>query len=140
MSPAAHHFIDANVIMYSVGGRHPFRDPCKRIIEKIKSREILPVSNVEVLQEILYRFFSIGRSALGELAYRSMVQFCITIFPINLHDTDKALELLKSFKNITSRDAIHAATMMNNGIKEIISTDSHFDIISGIKRIDPSKY
>jgi hypothetical protein len=30
--------------------------------------------------------------------------------------------------------------MINNDIKEIISTDSHFDLIPGIKRIDPASW
>jgi len=54
-------------------------------------------------------------------------------------DTDKALEILKGVNGITWRDAIHAATMINNGINEIISTDAHFDLIPEIKRIDPLK-
>jgi hypothetical protein len=29
--------------------------------------------------------------------------------------------------------------MIHNGIKEIISTDPHFDLINEIKRIDPTK-
>jgi predicted nucleic acid-binding protein len=57
---------------------------------------------------------------------------------VTLQDTGRALELLKAYKAITSRDAIHAATMINNGLEEIISTDPHFDIIPKIKRIEPS--
>ena len=132
-------FIDANLIMYSVGGPHPLREPCKRFLEKIKSREILGVTNTGVLQEILYRYFSIGRGTLGEIAYQSMIEFCTDIFLVRVTDTDKALEILKRVKGITSRDAIHAATMIHNGIKEIISTDPHFDLIHEIKRIDPAK-
>jgi hypothetical protein len=139
MSPSTTHFIDANLIMYSLGGPHPLRDPCKKILEKIKSRIILAVTNTEVLQEILYRYFSIRRSTLGEIAYQSLVQMCTQIFPVTLHETDRALELLKKYKNITSRDAIHAATMINHEIKEIISTDPHFDLIPDVKRIDPSR-
>jgi len=30
--------------------------------------------------------------------------------------------------------------MINNGIREIISTDSYFDLITGIKRIDPARF
>jgi len=130
-------FIDANLIMYSVGGPHPLREPCKRFLEKIKSREILGVTNTGVLQEILYRYFSIGRGTLGEIAYQSMIEFCTDIFLVRVTDTDKALEILKRVKGITSRDAIHAATMIHNGIREIISTDPHFDLIHEIKRIDP---
>ena len=132
-------FIDTNLIMYSIGGPHPLREPCKKLLEKIKSREILGVTNTEVLQEILYRYFSMGRGTLGEIAYQSMIEFCTDIFPVRVVDTDKALEILKMVNGITSRDAIHAATMMNNGIKEIISTDPHFDLIHEIKRIDPAK-
>jgi predicted nucleic acid-binding protein len=130
-------FIDANLIMYSIGNPHPLRDPCKRFLKKIKSREILGVTNTEVLHEILYRYFSIGRGTLGEIAYQSMIEFCTDIFPVRVADTDKALEILRMVKGITSRDAVHAATMIHNGIKEIISTDPHFDLIHEIKRIDP---
>jgi predicted nucleic acid-binding protein len=131
-------FIDANLIMYSIGGSPPLREPCKKFLEKIKSREILGVTNTEVLQEILYRYFSIERKSLGEIAYQSMIEFCTDIFPVRVVDTDKALEILKRVNGITSRDAVHAATMIHNGIKEIISTDPHFDLIQEIKRIDPT--
>ena len=132
-------FIDANMIMYSMGGPHPLREPCKRFFEKIKSREILGVTNTEILQEILYRYFSIERRTVGEMAYQSIVEFCTDIFPVRVADTDKALEILKKVRGITSRDAIHSATMIHNGIKEIVSTDPHFDLIPEIKRIDPTK-
>jgi len=132
-------FIDANLIMYSIGSPHPLRGPCKKVLEKIKSQEILGVTNTEVLQEILYRYFSIERRTLGEIAYQSMTELCMDIFPVSVADTDKALEILKRVKGITSRDAVHAATMLNHGIKEILSTDPHFDLIPEIKRIDPLK-
>jgi len=132
-------FIDSNLIMYSIGGPHPLCDPCKKFLEKIKSREILGVTNTEVLQEILYRYFSIERRTLGEIAYQSMIELCTDIFPVRVVDTDKALEILKRVDGITSRDAVHAATMIHNGIKEIISTDPHFDLIQEIRRIDPAK-
>ena len=130
-------FLDANLIMYSVGGPHPLREPCKKFLEKIKSQEVFGVTNTEVLQEILYRYFSIERGLLGEIAYQSMIEFCTDIFPVRVVDTDKALEILKRVNGITSRDAIHAATMIHNGVKEIVSTDPHFDLIYEIKRIDP---
>ena len=139
MNSSAHRFVDANLIIYSLGGPHPLRDPCKRILEKIKTEEILAVTNTEVLQEILHRYFSIGRPAIAEMVYQSIVQICVTIFPVTLQDTGKAIELLKAYKAITSRDAIHAATMINHNVKEILSTDPHFDLVSEIKRIDPLK-
>jgi len=140
MNPRSHYFIDANLIMYSLGSPHPLRESCNKILGTIKSGRILAVTNTEVLQEILYRYFSLRRSDVGEAAYRSIVRICFPILPITIADTDSALELLKIHKSISSRDAIHAATMINNGLNQIISTDSHFDVIPQIKRIDPRKF
>jgi uncharacterized protein len=138
MTGPSFQFLDANLIMYSSGGPHPLRVPCKSILEKIKNDTLQVVSNTEVLQEILYRYFSIRKNNLGELAYTAVIDLCEVILPVTLRDTDRALELLKQYPQITFRDAIHAATMLNNGIKEILSTDLHFDLIPGIRRIDPA--
>ena len=134
------YFLDANLIMYSVGGPHPLKDPCKKVLERIKSGNIFSVTNTEVLQEILHRYFSIGKPDIAEIAYTSMIRICISVYPVTIAETDRALSLMKEIPAITSRDAIHAATMINNGIREIISTDIHFDLISEIKRIDPGKF
>jgi len=140
MNPPKIYFIDANLVMYSIGSPHPLRDPSKRVFGKIREKKVFVLTNTEVLQEILYRYSSIGKINMGEIAYKSMIKICTTILPVTLRDTDIALELLKSYEGITSRDAIHVATMINNDIKEIISTDSHFDIIPEITRIDPKNF
>jgi predicted nucleic acid-binding protein len=38
------------------------------------------------------------------------------------------------------RDAVHAATMRNNGISRLISADAHFDRLTFVTRIDPLVY
>jgi predicted nucleic acid-binding protein len=48
-----------------------------------------------------------------------------------------ACDLLEQYPSISTRDAVHAATMKNNDLATIISTDGHFDAIEGIRRIDP---
>jgi len=137
MTGSTYHFLDANLIMYSLGGPHPLQDPSKKILNKIKQGIFQVVTNTEVLQEILYRYFSVRKPGLGELAYFAMINLCREIIPVTVKETDRALELLKGYPTITSRDAIHAATMLNNGVKDILSTDAHFDLIPGIRRIDP---
>ena len=133
-------FLDANLILYALGGPHPLREPWIRILERIKLGKVHVLSNTEFLQEILHRYFSIGKPEIAETAYTSMIQLCQTVFPVSLEETHQALKLMKASPGITSPDAIHAATMINNGIREIISTDSYFDLITGIKRIDPARF
>ncbi len=135
MTASLHRFLDANLIMYALGGPHPLRSPCKGVLEAIKVGTFLAVTNTEVLQEILYRYFSIKRQALGELAYTSLAELCVDVLSVTRRDTDLALALMKKYPDVSTRDAVHAATMVNNGIEEIYSADSHFDLIPEIRRI-----
>jgi predicted nucleic acid-binding protein len=123
--------------MYAIGSQHPLRDPCRSILEEIKNGSVQVVTNTEVLQEILYRFYSLKRYEQAEIAYHALVGMCLEILPVTRKDMDLALSLLKEYKLITTRDAVHAATMINQEIEELISTDSHFDLIQEIKRVKP---
>jgi len=50
-------FIDANVIMYTVGKEHKYKRPCSLLVERIAKENITVASDTEVLQEILYRYW-----------------------------------------------------------------------------------
>ncbi|MGR3316953.1 MAG: type II toxin-antitoxin system VapC family toxin [Candidatus Anammoxibacter sp.] len=130
-------FLDANIIMYAIGKEHPLREPCRKTLNMIKIGKITTVTNTEVLQEIFHRYFSINKPQIGEEAYLAIKTFCSKILPVTLHELDSTLILLKKYSSINTRDAIHAATMINNNMKEIISTNTHFDDILEIKRIAP---
>ncbi|MBA7473773.1 Ribonuclease VapC13 [subsurface metagenome] len=130
-------FIDTNVIMYTVGRKHKYKDPCSLLIQKIAKENITVASDTEVLQEILYRYWLIREFERAEETYSDFRKLVSLMFPITTDDVDLALELLQRYRNIQPRDAIHAAVMLNNGLTTIYSTDSHFDEIKGIKRIDP---
>lgn len=54
---------------------------------------------------------------------------------MTLADTDRAKELLSTVAGSGVRDAIHAAVMLNNDVREIASFDRGFDDIPGIKRL-----
>jgi len=123
--------------MYALGKDHPLRTRCRKYLEKIKAGELTVVTNTEVLQEILYRYFSLRMPVIAEEAYTSVKMISKEVYPVTVLEVDRALALLKEFPSIHARDAIHTATMLNKGIKKILSTDPHFDIVHGIERIRP---
>ena len=137
MTERGPYFLDTNIVMYAIGKEHPYKTPCRAVLERVGRDEIDVVSNTEVLQEILHRYVSMRRPDLAELAYRSLEKACDQIFPVTKADLDQAFTLLKAHPDIRSRDAVHAAVMLNNGITSILSTDPHFDHITGITRIEP---
>ncbi len=62
---------------------------------------------------------------------------CDEILPLDPGDVDQAFEILEDHREISVRDAIHAATMLRRGLERILSTDTHFDVIEGVVRVDP---
>lgn len=130
------YFLDSNIIMYTLGGPHTLKTPCVKIIEKIRSGRIQVCTNTEIFQEILYRYYSIDKKVLAHQACDILSNVANPIFPITHEDIIKAMSLLNQHA-LSVRDAIHAATMLNNNVRHILSTDIHFDNIPEIIRIHP---
>jgi predicted nucleic acid-binding protein len=131
------YFIDTNVFLYAKGKEHPLKPACVSMIKRIGENEITAIINTEVIQEILYRYQSIKNLPLGLSLAKQAIQISSFILPVTATDLSLAMDILEAHPQIQTRDAFHAATMINNGIKEILSTDAHFDLIPEIRRIAP---
>lgn len=129
-------FVDSNIPMYVAGREHPNRAPSMRFLEMARAGEIRICSSAEVLQEILYRYASIGQREVGYRVYDLFVALCPVVFPVTIADTDRAKELLAGMKGPSVRDAVHAAVMLNNDIQRIATFDRGFDGIPGVTRVE----
>ena len=135
-------FLDANIFMYAAGKPHPYKESCLQILHAVENQQITAVTNVEVLQELLYRYHHIQLPDKGITLCEYIHEYPITILPVTSDDMMRAIRIIKQSKKSTlkPRDALHVATMQNNNITQILSADKHFDRISGIQRIDPLAY
>jgi predicted nucleic acid-binding protein len=133
-------FLDANILMYAVGGEHPLRAPCRTALARAVQDGIELVTDSEVLQELLYRYFAIHRPEIARAVYASATRLCREVLPVAESHTARALELLLERPDLPARDAIHAATMEGAGIRQILSTDRHFDGLEDIERIGPHRF
>jgi uncharacterized protein len=134
------YFIDTNIIMYSAGKEHKFKEACLKILRDMGNYENEYYLNTEVFQEILYRYSSIGMRIFGiELAARILELFD-NILAIDAEDIYMSISLMEKYERLLSRDAIIIANMVNKGIEEIISVDNDFDEIEEIKRTDPMSF
>jgi predicted nucleic acid-binding protein len=120
--------------MYAAGREHPNRLPSIRFLERVRAREVDASTSTEVLQEILYRYSSLGRLDLARGVYDLFVEVCPVILGVTLADTDRSRDLVCSGVAISVRDAFHAAVMLNRGIESIATFDMGFDHIPGIRR------
>jgi len=128
-------FIDSNIPMYVAGRDHPNREPARRFLERVRAGDVDACTSTEVLQEILYRYAALQRLDLARQVYELFVQVCPVVLPVTLADTDRAKDLLVT-GDLSARDAVHTAVMLNNDVGQIATFDGGFDGIEGIERVE----
>ena len=131
------YFLDTNILIYAQGAEHKYKAPCQIIMRLLASDEIYGVTNTEVLQEILYRYVSLGKKSLGIQMAENTLAVIHEVLPIEKSDIVLAMNLLQKYRELNVRDAIHAAAALRNNFKYILSVDKHFDRIKGLQRVDP---
>jgi len=135
-------FLDANVFMYAAGTLHPYKDNCVHILADVESGVLSAAVNTEILQELLYRYSHIKLADKGIQLCREIMKYPFTILPVTEMDMRLAIDLFETHHaaGLKPRDAIHAATMQNNGISHVISADKDFEYLDFVTRIDPLTY
>ncbi len=131
-------FVDTAILMYAVGVDHPLRAPSRRILDRVADGDLDAVISAEVVQEIIHRFISIGRSDLGKRAAVDALDLFAPVLPITHALMRRLPDLVERYPALSSRDLVHVATCQHEGISEIISPDRGFDLVSGISRTDPA--
>ena len=135
-------FLDANVFMYAAGKPHTYKLPCVQILTDVEQGILQAAINTEILQELLYRYSHIQLTHKDIQLCRDILRYPLTVLPVTEADVQLALDLFEKYQTMgfRPRDAIHAATMQNNGINRLISADKDFDDLDFIARVDPVSY
>ena len=130
-------FLDVNIIMYAAGGPHAHREPSARLMERIVRGDVEAVSDAEILQEILYRFWRLHQIETAVKMIEQAVQLIPVLLPVEASDGVLAASLLSQHPRIEPRDAVHAAVMLRHRITHLYSYDRHFDAVPGLTRLEP---
>jgi predicted nucleic acid-binding protein len=126
--------------MYAVGADHPLKQPCLSVLEAVATDKLSGTTDVEVLQEILYRYAAQGQRGRAVDVVRLFLRVVPDARPVTKECFLLAIDLFDRHPALQPRDALHAAVMQRNGIHQIISADRHFDGIPGITRVDPAEW
>ena len=120
--------------MYLVGAAHPRKADAKQLLEAaIAARERL-VTSAEVLQEILHRYVAIDRRDAIQPAFDSLLGVVDEVIAIELVDVVRSRDFVVGMSKLSARDALHAAVMTRENIERIMTFDTAFDRIPGIRR------
>ncbi len=131
--------LDTTVLVYAKGADHPFRDPCRRLIDAIAEEEIEATTTVEVLQEFVYvRAQRRPRSdavALG-VDYADLLAPLLTVEQEHLR---KGLSLFERHERLGAFDAVLAATALDTNASALVSADSAFAHVSNLPHVVPDE-
>ncbi len=129
--------VDANILMYAAGAPHPHKAPSARWLEAVARGEVDATVNVETLQELLHRYRAIGRWSDGRRVYDLARTIFPAVVPITAAVLDEARRLLDRHPMLMARDGLHAAVVLVEGLEAICSYDRDFDLIPGVRRVEP---
>ncbi len=121
--------------MYLVGRPHPRKLDAQLTLERLAGERRRLVTSSEVFQELLYRYASAERYDRIESSFEVLRDIIDEVLAVEQADVFAAKDLVHAHHRLSARDALHAATMRRRRITEILSFDSGFDEVAGIKRL-----
>lgn len=130
---------DTAVFVYAFGTDHPYRQPCRRVVELAAEGRLAGEASVELVQEVAYvRHRRLGDRDAAAADAAAVAALC-RLHPFTEDDLRLALRLFRDLPALSPRDAVHAATALNRGIDAILATDRAFADVPGVERIDPTE-
>ncbi len=131
--------LDTNVFVYAAGRPDPNREACRVLLLDAGERPDEYVVDVEALQELMDVYTRRGQRAFAaEMVARTLTTFPGPL-PITRREIEEASDIVKGYRRLTPRDAIHAAVVITYSLEGIVSADKSFDQVAGVTRFDPRK-
>jgi predicted nucleic acid-binding protein len=131
-------FLDASIFLVALGAPNPQRAHCMRVLALALRGKLPATTSTEVVRELVHAWGMRGRKSEASNLAREILRDFPDILPITPADISSACDLMQRHPGLHSRDAIHIATMLNNGIQQIISLDQDFDSVQEISRLTPA--
>jgi predicted nucleic acid-binding protein len=133
-------FIDTNVPIYASGREHVNKEPCARVLMMAAEHPLSFVTDAEVFQELMYYYLASERWALGRQVLRDFSEVMHDrIEPVYVKDILSASRQTRHHPGISARDLVHATVMQRLRTHLVISTDTDFDRLPNITRLDPAR-
>lgn len=131
--------IDSNVIIYAHGVPHPYRESCRQLLEDVETGKFAACLSTEVVQEVMNIYHRRGHTREAAAIARDLLVLFPVVFDVTTMTIRLAIDILTANSHLQSRDAVHAATVVQQRLEGLVSTDKGFDSVVGLKRFDPKE-
>ena len=124
-------FVDTNVFMYAVGGRHPLRDEARGFFTESLDRHTALATSAEVLQELMHAYLPVNRLETLDAALSLVDARVAVVWSVEPEDVVLARLLVDSYPGLGARDLLHLASCKRRDVAEIETFDRAFRAAAG---------
>jgi len=153
-------FIDANCLIYAATADPTYGPACKRLLERIETKELTGYVSAHVLAELAHRLMTIEAAALFSRPLTGMANWLrrhpaevqrltrhrraiddvaaipLTILPVTGPQVSRAADVTIQHGLLTN-DALIVVLMQDNGLTLLASVDADFDRVPALTRYAP---
>ena len=130
------YYIDANVFIFAALSDDKKAQTAKEIIKKAILGEITAITSCLTIDEVIWKIWkeTKDRNIAIEEGLKILQFDNLEIVGIDAKIMKTAVSMMKIYKTLKPRDAIHAATAQSNSASILVSDDPDFDVLTEIKR------
>jgi len=127
-------YLDSNVFIYAALGGGKEAIWCRDLIRRVSEGDEAALTSALTVDEVVYQVrVSRGLEASIQAGEAVLQMAHLTVAPADAETLWKSLDLGRQL-GLHPRDAIHAATALIRSSSELISEDSDFDRVDGLRR------
>lgn len=134
-------YLDTNIFVYISNPKSPFYQACWDFIVYCQHNNIWLFTSVETIQEICHLYTRIDKIKHGKQIAKHCIELIEDLLSVDKETIYISLQIIMNNLDIYStRDLLHTAVCLQNHIPTIISYDSDFTKIKGVKAYTPEQY
>ena len=116
-------FVDTNVFIHHVGGRHRLRDEARAFMFRVLQGGQVLVTSAEVLQEILHFYHRTRRVSKMDEAFDLVDRIVSDVWPVERADVERARSLAQRYPGLEARDLVHLAGCIRRKAGDLFTFD-----------------
>lgn len=128
--------LDTTVLVYAVGGDHPLREPCTRLLQAHVTKDVHAGITDLVVQEFVHVFSRRRDRATATTAARRYMEMLTLVTPTPT-DLELAFDIYERHDRVGSLDAILAGITVGAGLDALVSSDRAFGTVAGLNWVAP---
>ncbi|MEX2236240.1 MAG: PIN domain-containing protein [Dehalococcoidia bacterium] len=129
--------LDTSILVYAVGGDDRHRHSCREVVAAIRDRKLAATTTFEVIQEFVH-VRSRRRPRSDAVSYgREFVELLQPLIAVDGRSFEIGLNLYESEPASGAFDCMLAAAATVNGCEGLLSADTHFVRVTGLRHYHP---